>query len=196
MGNDTPGQLIVYNKEAATSSIIKIGIPPSAVTAAALAGSITYTATNTTINVLSSATSLSISGLGLIAAKTTALLASPVAGAAISIATDAAATTAKETIKSKAMLTSLATSSIAAATAALTVTALSYAASATSFVITSAYDYTSSTLHNWARAPEHINVETNISPNFVQPDIEYIESDDKIEQVHALQSEPTTHNGI
>lgn len=183
MGNEPAGQLIVYNKEAATSSIIKIGIPPSAVTAAALAGSITYTATNTTINVLSSATSLGISGLGLIAAKTTALLASPVAGAAISIATDAAATTAKETIKSKAMLTSLATSSIAAATAALTVTALSYAASATSSVISSVYDYTSSTLHNWARASEHINVAKEIPADFAQPDIEYIESDDKIEPV-------------
>jgi hypothetical protein len=183
------GQLVIYNEDAASSPFIKIMIPDTAVTAATLVGGITYTATNASINLLSSATEIGINGAGFIVSKATGALISPIVGTTIGISTGIAASTMKETIQSKAKLISIATSSVAGISAAITVTALSYGASA----ISSLYSVGSSTansLQNWVRSSQYKidasdvahNIWTPIDENRYSPSIcsHVVELDDSI----------------
>ena len=164
---ESPGQIVLYNQEAASSSIIKIGIPAAAVTAATIAGSITYTATNMIMGGLSSATEMGINGVGFLAAKTTGAFISPIIGSSISIGTTVAATAAKESIQAKGKIISLATSSIAGASAAIGVTAVSYAASAATSIMVSTYDASCQAavaLQNWVRAKDYDPAQIEASP--------------------------------
>ena len=164
---ESPGQIVLYNQEAASSSIIKIGIPAAAVTAATIAGSITYTATNMIMGGLSSATEMGINGVGFLAAKTTGAFVSPMIGASITVGTGVAAAAAKESINAKAKMVSLATSAIAGARAAISVTAVSYAASAATSLIVTTYDascHAAVALQNWVRAKDYDPAEIEASP--------------------------------
>jgi hypothetical protein len=149
------GQIVIYNEDAAASPFIKIMIPATAVTAATLVGGITYTATNASINLLSTATELGINGAGFVVSKATGALISPVVGTTIGITSGIAASTVKESIQSKAKLISIATSSVAGISAAMTVTALSYGASAISGLYSLGCS-TANSLQNWVRSSEYI----------------------------------------
>jgi hypothetical protein len=148
------GQIVIYNEDAASSPFIKIMIPATAVTAATLVGGITYTATNTSINLLSTATELGINGAGFVVSKATGALVSPIVGTSIGLSTGIAASVVKESIQSKAKLISLATSSVAGISAAMTVTALSYGASAISGLYSLGCS-TANSLQNWVRSSEY-----------------------------------------
>lgn len=155
----TPSEIQIYNKDVASKPFIKILIPASAVTAATLAGTLTYTATNASVSALSTATEFGINGFGFLLGKTAGALVSPIVGASISVGSGFAATAAKETIQTKGKLLSIATGSVAGAGAAIAVTAGSYIFSG----LQSLGESVVSTLHNWARTSEY-SENDNIAP--------------------------------
>jgi hypothetical protein len=144
-------ELQIYNNDAPASPFIKISIPASAVTAATLAGSLAYTATNASVSALSTATEIGINGVGFIIGKTAGAFVSPIIGTSIAASSGFAATAAKETIKTKGKLVSIATGTLAGASAAIAITAGSYLFSG----LQSIGETVASTLHNWARESQY-----------------------------------------
>jgi hypothetical protein len=126
-------------------------IPATAVTAATLAGTLAYTATNTSVSALSTAAELGINGTGFIVGKVASTFISPIVGASISTGSGFAASAVKETIQSKGKLVSIASGSVAGLGAAVAVTAGSYLLSGLQSVGSSI----ASTLHNWARSYDY-----------------------------------------
>jgi hypothetical protein len=148
---NTSSEIQIYNKNVQNTPFIKIVIPAAAVTAATLAGTLTYTATNASMSALSTATEIGINGAGFILGKAVGVLVSPVIGTSISIGSGFAATAAKETIQIKGKLLSIATGSVAGAGAAIAVTAGSYLLGG----LQSLGESVANTLHTWAHASEY-----------------------------------------
>jgi hypothetical protein len=144
-------EIQIYNKDVQSSPFIKIAIPAAAVTAATLAGSLTYAATNASVSVISTATEIGINGVGFIAGKAAGALLSPVIGTSISVGSGFAAAAAKETIQTKGKFLSIATGSVAGAGAAIAVTAGSYIFNG----LQSLGESVANKLHTWARASEY-----------------------------------------
>jgi hypothetical protein len=149
--NNQSTELQIYNEDVHTAPFIKIAIPAVAVTAATLAGSLAYAATNVSVSALSTATEIGINGVGFIAGKAAGAFISPVIGTSISVGSGFAAVAAKETIQAKGKLVSIATGSLAGAGAAIAVTAGSYLVSG----LQSLGESVANTLHTWARASEY-----------------------------------------
>ena len=146
-----PTELQIYNKDVQTSPFIKIVIPAAAVTAATLAGSLAYTATNTSMSALSTATEIGINGAGFVAGKVASALVSPIVGTSISVSSGIAAIAAREVIQTKGKLLSIATGSVAGASAAIAVTAGSCLFSG----LYSVGEAVANKLHTMARASEY-----------------------------------------
>jgi hypothetical protein len=147
----TSSELQIYNQNSSSSPFIKISIPASAVTAATLAGSLAYSATNASMSALSTATEIGINGVGFLVGKTAGVLVSPIIGTTIAASSGFAATAAKETIQAKGKLVSIATGSLAGAGAAIAVTAGSYLFSG----LQSIGESIVTKLHNWARESQY-----------------------------------------
>jgi gas vesicle protein len=147
-------EIQIYNTNLESSPFIKISIPAAAVTAATLAGSLTYTATNASVSALSTATEIGINGAGFIIGKTAGAFISPVLGATIAVSSGVAATAAKDTIKSKGKLLSIATGTVAGAGAAIAVTAGSYLFDG----IQSVGESIANKLHTWARSSQYTDI--------------------------------------
>jgi hypothetical protein len=144
-------EIQIYNRDVATTPFIKIVIPAAAVTAATLAGSLAYTATNTSVSALSLATEIGINGAGFVIGKAAGAFVSPIVGTSISVGSGFAATAAKEAIQTKGKLLSIATGSVAGAGAAIAVTAGSYLFSG----LYSIGEAVTNKLHIWARASQY-----------------------------------------
>ena len=160
---NTSSEIQIYNKEVQNTPFIKIMIPASAVTAATLAGTLTYATTNASVSALSTATEMGINGVGFIVGKTVGVLVSPLIGTSISIGSGFVATAAKEKIQIKGKLLSIATGSVAGAVAgagtAIAVTAGSYLFSG----LLSLGEAVSNTLHTWARASQYTDTGSQLT---------------------------------